>query len=155
MRPRWMALAALGGSLVPAATLAGEWPQWRGPGRDGISPERNLLKTWPKEGPRLLWQRKELGFGYGSVAGDLQQAQAEPVPLHLRNPVTNLMRQVGYGRGYQYAHDSEEKVTDMTCLPESLAGRTYYRPTDQGFERRLRERMEEIRKLKTRGTPRP
>ena len=78
---------------------------------------------------------------------DLQQTIAEPVPLHLRNAVTGLMSTLGYGKGYQYAHDAEEKVTDMTCLPESLAGRTYYKPTDQGFEARIRQRLEEIRRI--------
>jgi putative ATPase len=59
------------------------------------------------------------------------------------------MGHLGYGKEYQYAHDAEEKVTDMTCLPESLLGRTYYKPTDQGFEARIRQRMEEIRRIKT------
>jgi putative ATPase len=59
------------------------------------------------------------------------------------------MGNLGYGKGYQYAHDAEEKVTDMTCLPESLAGRSYYKPTDQGFEARIRQRMEEIRRIKS------
>jgi putative ATPase len=85
--------------------------------------------------------------GYGQVHGDIQTTIAEPVPLHLRNAVTGLMGNLGYGRGYQYAHDREEKVTDMTCLPASLAGRTYFKPTDQGFEARLRQRMDEIRKI--------
>ena len=67
--------------------------------------------------------------------------------MHLRNAVTGLMRNVGYGKGYQYAHDSEEKLTDMTCLPESLIGRTYYTPTGQGFEARIRQRLDEIRKI--------
>lgn len=84
---------------------------------------------------------------YGAVQQDLTSTTAEPVPLHLRNAVTGLMRHVGYGKGYQYAHDTEEKLTDMQCLPDSLAGRTYYRPTDQGFEARLQHRMEEIRKI--------
>jgi putative ATPase len=84
---------------------------------------------------------------YGAVHEDLQKTMAEPVPLHLRNPVTGLMARIGYGKGYQYAHDSGEKVTDMTCLPESLLGRVYYRPTDQGFEARIRQRLEEIRKI--------
>jgi putative ATPase len=87
--------------------------------------------------------------GYGAVHGDLQRTIAEPVPLHLRNAVTGLMGHLGYGKEYQYAHDAEEKVTDMTCLPESLLGRTYYKPTDQGFESRIRQRMEEIRSIKT------
>jgi putative ATPase len=86
--------------------------------------------------------------GYGAVDEDLQKTIAEPVPLHLRNAVTGLMGHVGYGKGYQYAHNSEEKVTDMTCLPESLLGRVYYRPTDQGFEARLRQRLEEIRRIR-------
>jgi putative ATPase len=87
--------------------------------------------------------------GYGAVHDDLQRTIAEPVPLHLRNAVTGLMGHLGYGKDYQYAHDAEDKVTDMTCLPESLLGRTYYKPTDQGFEARIRQRMEEIRRIKT------
>jgi putative ATPase len=84
---------------------------------------------------------------YGEVQQDLKNTIAEPVPLHLRNAVTGLMRNVGYGKGYQYAHDNEEKLTDMTCLPESLIGRTYYTPTEQGFEARIRQRLEEIRRI--------
>jgi putative ATPase len=80
----------------------------------------------------------------------VQKTEADPVPLHLRNAVTGLMKNAGYGQGYQYAHDREEKVTDMTCLPDNLAGRSYYQPTDQGFEMRLRARLEEIRKIKSR-----
>ncbi|HKV05634.1 MAG TPA: replication-associated recombination protein A [Candidatus Acidoferrales bacterium] len=92
--------------------------------------------------------------GYAAVHRDLQATIAEPVPLHLRNAVTGLMGHLGYGKGYQYAHDSDQKVTDMTCLPESLLGRTYYKPTDQGFEARVRQRLEEIRRIqgKARGT---
>jgi putative ATPase len=86
---------------------------------------------------------------YGAVHDDLQRTIAEPVPLHLRNAATGLMGHLGYGKDYQYAHDAEEKVTDMTCLPESLLGRKYYKPTDQGFEARIRQRMEEIRRIKT------
>ena len=84
---------------------------------------------------------------YGKVQDDLQNTMAEPVPLHIRNAVTGLMKNIGYGQGYQYAHDAEEKVADMTCLPESLAGRTYYVPTDQGFEARIRQRLQEIRRI--------
>jgi putative ATPase len=58
------------------------------------------------------------------------------------------MKNIGYGKGYQYAHDVIDKVADMTCLPESLTGKTYYRPTDQGFEARLRQRMDEIQRIK-------
>jgi putative ATPase len=90
---------------------------------------------------------------YGAVREDLQKTIAEPVPLHLRNAVTGLMGQLGYGKGYQYAHDAEEKVTDMTCLPQSLVGRTYYQPTDQGWEARIRQRLEEIRRIQKKGQP--
>jgi putative ATPase len=90
-------------------------------------------------------------LAYNSVRDDLQKTAAEPVPLHLRNAVTNLMSHLGYGKGYQYAHDAKEKVTNMTCLPDSLRGRVYYHPTDQGLEARLRQRLEEIRRIQSRG----
>src|SRR5487761_938251 len=86
---------------------------------------------------------------YNSVHEDLQHTIAEPVPLHLRNAVTGLMKNVGYGKGYQYAHNAEEKVTNMTCLPDSLRDRVYYHPTDQGAEARIRQRLEEIRRIKS------
>jgi putative ATPase len=87
---------------------------------------------------------------FGAVHQDLQQTIAEPVPLHLRNAVTGLMGHLGYGKGYQYAHNAEEKVTDMECLPDSLRGRVYYHPTDQGLEAKIRQRVEEIRRIKAR-----
>jgi putative ATPase len=82
--------------------------------------------------------------GYGEVKSDAQKTVAEPVPLHLRNAVTGLMANIGYGKGYQYAHNAEEKLTDMDCLPENLRGRRYYQPTDQGFEKKLKEKMQAI-----------
>ncbi len=85
---------------------------------------------------------------YGNVMEDVRKTEADPVPLHLRNAVTGLMKNVGYGEGYQYAHDYEEKVTEMQCLPDNLSGRVYYKPSDQGFEARLRSRMEEIARIK-------
>jgi len=91
-------------------------------------------------------------LAYGEVMDDVRKTEADPVPLHLRNAVTGLMKNVGYGAGYQYAHDSQDKVTDMPCLPDNLSGRVYYQPTDQGFEARLRARLEEIARLKTRKT---
>src|SRR5437588_5518399 len=94
-----------------------------------------------------------LETAYGEVIEDVQKTEADPVPLHLRNPVTGLMKHMGYGEGYKYAHNFEEKVTDMPCLPDNLAGRTYYHPTDQGFEQRLRVRLDEIRKLKSKPVP--
>src|SRR6202789_517031 len=87
---------------------------------------------------------------YGEIQNDLQSTMAEPVPLQIRNAATGLMKNLGYGKGYQYAHDHEDKVTDMTCLPESLAGRIYYHPTDQGFEARIRQRLEDIRRIQKR-----
>jgi len=85
---------------------------------------------------------------YGDVMEDVRKTEADPVPLHLRNAVTGLMKHVGYGEGYRYAHDFEEKVTEMQCLPDNLVGRVYYKPTDQGFEARLRTRMTEIAKMR-------
>jgi putative ATPase len=89
--------------------------------------------------------------GYGEVLEDVHKTEADPVPLHLRNAVTGLMKNIGYAQGYKYAHNFEDKVTDMTCLPDNLSSRNYYKPTDQGFEQRLRTRMDEIRKIKSRG----
>ncbi len=112
-------------------------------------PEGNLALAQAAVYLSLAPKSNALYTGYGDVARDLQNTRPEPVPLHLRNAATGLMKNIGYGKGYQYAHDDTEKVTNMTCLPESLAGNTYYRPTDQGFEARLRQRIEEIRKIKS------
>ncbi len=81
---------------------------------------------------------------YMTARDDAQKELAEPVPLHLRNAVTGLMKQLDYGKGYKYAHDYEEKLTAMTCLPESMAGKRYYLPTDQGEEAAFKQRFEEI-----------
>jgi putative ATPase len=87
---------------------------------------------------------------YNAAARDLRSSSSEPVPMHIRNAVTGLMKNIGYGKGYQYAHDAPEKVTDMSCLPTSLEGRVYYQPTNQGFEERLRRRIDEIRRIRPR-----
>lgn len=87
---------------------------------------------------------------YGDVLEDVKKTEAYPVPLHLRNAVTGLVRNIGYGEGYKYAHDYDDKVTGMPCLPDNLVGRVYYKPTDQGFEARLRAKLAEIAKLKKR-----
>jgi putative ATPase len=113
-------------------------------------PEGNLALAQAAVYLALAPKSNAVYKAYGEVSEDLQSTMAEPVPLHIRNAATGLMKNLGYGKGYQYAHDSEEKVTDMTCLPESLAGRIYYRPTDQGFEARIRQRLEEIRKIQKR-----
>ena len=87
---------------------------------------------------------------YGAVQADVEKTAAEAVPLHLRNAPSGLMKHLGYGAGYQYAHDVEGKVADMQCLPDNLRDRRYYHPTAEGVEKRIRERMEEIRRKRKR-----
>jgi putative ATPase len=89
-----------------------------------------------------------LYLAYGEVLEDVEKTSAEPVPLHIRNAVTQLMKKTGYGKGYQYAHDLDSKVADMECLPDNLRGREYYHPTSEGREKLLAQRMEEIRKIR-------
>jgi putative ATPase len=115
-------------------------------------PEGNLALAQAAVYLSLAPKSNALYAAYGDVIEDVRKTEADPVPLHLRNAVTGLMKNVGYGKGYQYAHDYEEKVTNMSCLPENLAGRTYYQPTDQGFEQRIRQRLEDIRKIKSRSS---
>ncbi|MCR5259918.1 MAG: AAA family ATPase [Desulfovibrio sp.] len=83
---------------------------------------------------------------YNLAKADAQAMLAEPVPLVVRNAPTALMKDLGYGKGYQYAHDLKEKIADMQCLPDSLEGREYYRPTSQGLEGRFKDRHEAIKK---------
>jgi len=85
---------------------------------------------------------------YSNVLADVQNTLNEPPPLHIRNAPTDLMRDLGYGKGYQYAHDLDGKVADMECLPPSLRGRRYYQPTDQGMERRIQEILDSIKAVK-------
>ncbi len=85
---------------------------------------------------------------YYAARDDALTQLAEPVPPVIRNGVTKLMRDLGYGKGYQYAHDTEDKLTSMQCLPDSLLGREYYRPTDQGLEAKYKERLEYIKEWK-------
>jgi putative ATPase len=85
---------------------------------------------------------------YGAVLADIEATAAEPVPLHLRNAPTKLMKELDYGKDYQYAHDVEGRVADMECLPPGLAGRRYYSPTNEGREKLLAQRMEEIASLR-------
>jgi putative ATPase len=84
----------------------------------------------------------------GAVKDDVQKTIAEPVPMQLRNAPTRAMKQWGYGEGYEHAHQVADAVPGMECLPDSLAGRQYYFPTERGVEKRIGERMEEIRRLK-------
>ncbi|MBM3819186.1 MAG: replication-associated recombination protein A [Acidimicrobiia bacterium] len=85
---------------------------------------------------------------YGAAAADAHTQAADPVPLHLRNAPTRLMKDLEYGKGYEYAHDEAEGVTGMDCLPESLAGRRYYQPTDRGFEKEIKRRLDGWEKIK-------
>ncbi len=87
---------------------------------------------------------------YEQAKVDAIEQMAEPVPLVIRNAVTGLMKDLDYGKGYQYAHDTKEKLTDMQCLPDSLLGREYYRPTEQGKEAAYKERLEQIKQWKER-----
>ena len=89
-----------------------------------------------------------LYVAYEKVKKDAMEQLAEPVPLQLRNAPTRLMEELHYGEGYQYAHDTEEKLTTLQCLPDSLEGRCYYNPTDQGSEVRVKERLERIKEWK-------
>ena len=89
-----------------------------------------------------------LYMAYENAKRDAVTQLAEPVPLHIRNAPTRLMKELGYGKGYQYAHDTVDKLTDMRCLPDSLLGKVYYEPTGQGLESRFKERLEQIKAWK-------
>ncbi len=96
----------------------------------------------------LAPKSNSLYLAYEHAKRDALAQLAEPVPLHIRNGVTKLMREVGYGKGYQYAHNAADKLTDMRCLPDSLLDRVYYEPTAQGLESKFKERLEQIKKWK-------
>ena len=87
-------------------------------------------------------------MAYNTARVDALNMIAEPVPLVIRNAPTKLMKELNYGKGYQYAHDIEEKLTNMQCLPDSLLGKSYYRPTEEGFEVRYKERLRQIKEWK-------
>lgn len=90
-----------------------------------------------------------LYVAYGESRNDALHTVAEPVPLHIRNAPTKLMEELHYGEGYVYAHDSEDKLTHMECMPEALKGRRYYRPTTQGKEAEAKKKLEAIRQWRT------
>lgn len=89
-----------------------------------------------------------LYMAYESAKKDALTQLSEPVPLVIRNAPTRLMKELDYGKGYQYAHDAADKLTNMQCLPDSLAGREYYRPTEQGLEAKYKARLEQIKEWK-------
>ncbi|MGC4190862.1 MAG: replication-associated recombination protein A [Thermomicrobiales bacterium] len=92
---------------------------------------------------------------YGEARRDVEQTRNDPVPLHLRNAPTRLMKESGYGKGYKYAHDFEEGIIGQQNLPDNLEGRTYYHPFDRGFERNLAQRMQRIREIYAQTTEKP
>jgi putative ATPase len=114
-------------------------------------PEGNLALAQAVVYLSVAPKSNALYTAYGDVREDVEQTAADGVPLHLRNAPTKLMKGLGYGQGYQYAHDLEAKVADMQCLPDNLRDRVYYRPTNEGIEKRIRERMEEIKRQRSRG----
>jgi putative ATPase len=114
-------------------------------------PEGNLALAQAVVYLSVAPKSNALYTAYGEVQQDVESTSADSVPLHLRNAPTSLMKGLGYGQGYQYAHDLEGKVADMQCLPDNLRDRVYYRPTNEGIEKRTRERMEEIKRQRSRG----
>ena len=94
-----------------------------------------------------------LYMAYEHAKRDAAKKLAEPVPLVIRNAPTKLMQELNYGKGYQYAHDTADKLTNMQCLPDSLLGTTYYQPTTQGLEARVKARLEEIKRWKKQHSP--
>ncbi len=96
----------------------------------------------------LAPRSNSLDAAYAAAKKDALTQLSEPVPLVIRNAPTKLMKELGYGDGYVYAHDTEDKVAAMQCLPDSLLGREYYRPTNQGLEERFRERLEWVKNWK-------
>ena len=112
------------------------------------SPEGDLALAQAVAYLALAPKSNAIYTAYGEVLSDIEHTRTEPVPLHLRNAPTRLMKELDYGKGYQYAHDEAGKVADMECLPPSLQGRSYYHPTAEGREKLLAQRMDEIRKLR-------
>ena len=113
-------------------------------------PEGNLALAQAVVYLSVAPKSNALYSAYGTVLRDVEQTAAEAVPLHLRNAPTKLTKGLGYGRGYEYAHDLDSKVADMQCLPDNLRDRVYYHPTNEGIEKRIRERMDEIRRVRSR-----
>ena len=112
------------------------------------SPEGDLALAEAAVYLALAPKSNALYTAHQEVTAEIEANRAEPVPLHLRNAPTSLMRQLGYGQGYQYAHDIEDRVADMDCLPDRLHGRSFYHPTQEGREKLLSQRTEEIRKIR-------
>jgi len=115
-------------------------------------PECNVHLTQAVVYLSIAAKSNALYMAYKSAKKDAQSTIADGVPLHLRNAPTKLMANLNYGKGYQYAHDFENKVVDMQCLPDNLKDRQYYHPTSQGIEKNIKERLELVKKLKAKTT---
>ena len=111
-------------------------------------PESNLALAQAVVYLAVAPKSNALYNAYGTVLEDVERTSQNPVPLHLRNAPTGLMKSLGYSKGYQYAHNLESKVADMQCLPDNLKDRVYYRPTDEGVEKRIKARLEEIKQAR-------
>jgi len=118
-------------------------------------PEGNLALAQAVVYLSVAPKSNALYTAYGEVQQDVERTAAEAVPLHLRNAPTRLMKGLGYGKGYQYAHDLDAKVADMQCLPDNLRDRVYYQPTNEGIEKRIRERLGEIKRQRSRAAAQP
>ena len=114
-------------------------------------PECNLSLTQAVVYLSLAPRSNAVYRGYEEAKEDALTHLAEPVPLVIRNAPTDLMKELHYGEGYQYAHDTKEKMARMECLPENLKGRVYYHPTQEGEEKKLKERLEKIKEWKENG----
>ena len=112
-------------------------------------PEGNLALAQAAVYLSIAPKSNALYIAYAEVQADVERTSAKPVPLHIRNAPTGLMKGLGYGSGYQYAHDLESKVADMQCLPDNLRERVYYRPTNEGNEKRIRERLEAVKRRRS------
>jgi putative ATPase len=112
------------------------------------SPEGDLALAEAVVYLALAPKSNSVYLAYGKVQQEIEHTRQEPVPLHLRNAPTKLMKELEYGKGYRYAHDEAGRVADMDCLPDSLKGRSYYQPTQEGREKLLAERMEAIRRIR-------
>ncbi len=113
-------------------------------------PECNVHLTQAVVYLSLAPKSNAMETAYNSARADALTQLAEPVPLVIRNAPTKLMKDLHYGAGYQYAHDTKDKLTNMQCLPDSLLGREYYQPTEQGLEARFKERLRQIKEWKRR-----
>lgn len=111
-------------------------------------PECNVNLTQAVVYMALAPKSNALYAAYEMAKKDVKENRCEGVPLQLRNDVTNMMRNLGYGKGYKYAHDYNQKVTSMQCLPDNLKDRVYYNPTEQGLEKKYGERLKYIKDLK-------